>query len=296
MRLLLITPARDEAEHLPAVLASLAAQTRPPDEWVVVDDGSTDATSELLARACAEIPFLRVVQTPAGFTAARRDRLAAAAAPRAFNHGLRAARLRDDFDFVGKLDADTELPPRYFESLLERVAADPGLGIAGGVRHECAGDGTWHVLAIPADHVPGALKLYRRACFEAIGGMEELLGWDAIDETRARMTGWRTRSFDDLVALHHRAWGTADGRLRGRVRYGRSSWAAGQSAWWVVAKSGKVALTMRPRGLSGAAYAWGYAAARARRLPRVQDEAYLRHVRREHRQRALRAARRRPVA
>src|SRR5262249_29120887 len=158
------------------------------------------------------------------------------AAPRAFNHGLRAAG-DERYDFVGKLDADIELPPHYFESLLGEFDADAQLGIAGGTLVERAADGDWRPAPAASDHVRGALKLYRGACFAAIGGMREQLGWDGFDETMARMRGWRTHSFAHLVARHHRVTGSADGKLRGHARWGAGHYILHFTPLWVLARS-----------------------------------------------------------
>lgn len=284
-RVLIVTPVRNEAAHIDVIVRSVASQEQPPDLWMVVDDGSTDGTLQRLEALASEVPFLRVVSTPADFTVATRDRLAAAAAPRAFNFGLREAGGPSGFTHIGKLDGDTELPPDYFARVLAEFRANPRLGIAGGVRLERDGDG-WKDLPIPRAHVPGALKLYSRECFEAIGGMLEILGWDAIDETYARMRGFETESFPALQTWHHRGWGTADGRLRGRMRYGHSSYVAQQSPWWVTLKAFKVA-QLPPRGISGFAYLYGYVRAWAKSAPRVEDPEFRRFVRRELRRRVL---------
>ena len=124
-------------------------------------------------------------------------------------------------------------------------------------------------------HVPGTLKCYSLECFQAIGGIQERLGWDTIDETYARMRGYRTQAFQDLVAHHHRPWGSADGTLRGRARHGRCAYIVQFPLPWVTLRAFKVART-RPRGLSGVAFLYGYlrAAARrrgARRRPRLPE-------------------------
>jgi glycosyltransferase involved in cell wall biosynthesis len=277
---------RNEAAHIEVVARAVAAQTRPPDLWLVVDDGSRDATPAKLLALQAQIPFLRVLATPPGFTVANGDRLAAAAAPRAFNFGLRAV-YADAFDFIGKLDGDTELTPTYLERLLERFERAPGLGIGGGTRVKQPG-APWHEPTVPATHVPGALKLYRRACLQDIGGIQERLAWDAIDETYARMRGYEVRSFGDLVAIHHREFGTADGQLRGRRRLGASAYVACHAPWWVLGRSLKVARE-RPRGLSGLAFLAGYVQAGLGPTARVQDADFRRFVRREQRQRLTRS-------
>jgi biofilm PGA synthesis N-glycosyltransferase PgaC len=113
-RMLIITPMRNEADHIEGVARALAAQTRPPSLWVVVNDNSTDATGEIAARLAAELDFMKVVSTPANFTVKSADRLAVAAAPRAFNFGLAAVDGLADFTHIGKLDGDVELSPDYF--------------------------------------------------------------------------------------------------------------------------------------------------------------------------------------
>ena len=198
----------------------------------------------------------------------------------------RAADLAD-FTHVGKLDADVELPPDYFERLLASFAEEPRLGVLGGTLLE-EGIGGWRPTKVPAYHVRGALKLYSRECFEAIGGIEERLGWDTIDETYARMRGWRTGNLLDLVAVHHRPEGSADGTLRGRARHGTCAYIAHFGPVWVGLRAVKVARS-RPVGLSGLAFLWGYARAEALRVDRVPDPAFRRYARWELRRRMRRA-------
>ena len=287
--LLVISPVHNEAAHLAEVARAVAAQTRPPDLWVVVDDASTDGTFELAAALAVDIPFMRVIRVgPQVRPAPAKDRLAMAAAPRTFNAGLRSAPV-DGFTHIAKLDGDIELPPRYFEVLLEQFAIDAELGLAGGVLVERAGDG-WKRLRIPAHHVHGALKCYSAECFRSIGGVQERLGWDTIDGTYARMRGFRTQSFPDLVAVHHRPWASADGLLRGRARHGRCAYISHYSLPWVMLRSLKVARS-RPVGLSGAAFLYGYVEAIARSVPRVEDPAFRTFTRRELRGRMLGTAR-----
>ncbi len=273
--LLLVTPARDEAVHLERTIEAVAAQTRPPDLWLIVDDGSSDATPEILERWAAQLPFLRVLRAPQRGNEAGGDRLALAAEARAFNWALGCVET-GEFSHLGKLDADIELPPHYFERLLERFEREPALGVAGGGLLEQGRDG-WYLTKVPAYHVRGALKLYSRECFEAIGGIEERLGWDTIDETYARMSGFSTRSLPGLDARHHRPVATRGGTLRGRARHGQCAYILRYSAWWVALRSLKVACS-RPFGLSGLAFLYGYARSAARREERVEDERFRRFV------------------
>ncbi len=279
--LLLITPARDEAAHLQRTIRAVAAQTQRPDLWLIVDDGSSDATPEILARAAAELPFLRVLRAPQHQQAGD-DRLAIAAEARAFNWALGEVD-GDDYTHIGKLDADVELPTEYIERLLERFDAEPRLGIAGGGLLE-RGRAGWQMTKVPDYHVRGALKIYSRECFAAIGGIEERLGWDTIDETYARMNGFATRSFPELAARHHRPVATRGGTLRGRARHGQCAYILRYGGWWVALRSLKVACS-RPYGLSGAAFLFGYIRAATRRDDRVEDERFRRFVARELRNR-----------
>ncbi len=291
-QLLLISPVRNEEAHIELIAEAVERQTRPPDLWVVVDDSSTDRTPEILARLAERIGFLRVVNAAARPRKGPvKDRLATAAAPRTFNLGLGSVAWRS-FTHIAKLDGDTELPPRYFELLLAEFERAPELGLAGGVYADPDPDGEgdgwkdgWKVVGIPSEHhVPGTLKCYSLPCFEAIGGVQERLGWDTIDETYARMRGYRTRAFGDLIAHHHRPWGSADGTLRGRARHGQCAYIVQFTLPWVALRAFKVART-RPRGLSGLAFLYGYLRSAVRRVPRVDDPEFRRFVRRELRER-----------
>lgn len=285
-RILVISPVRNEAAHIELVARAMAAQHVRPALWLVVDDASTDGTLELLRRLEPAIPFLRVIQAPAVENMANaRDRLARAAAPRTFNAGLRTVDWRE-YTHVMKLDGDIELPPTYFSDLMARFDADERLGLAGGVLVEPTADGGHRDIVIPRVHVHGALKCYTRACFEAIGGLQERLGWDTIDGTYARMRGFSTRSFTEIVSVHHRPIGSADGTVRGRARHGECAYIAHYTPTWVALRALKVAGT-RPRGLSGVAFFYGYVRAAARRTERVPDREFRRFARRELRQRML---------
>ncbi len=281
-RVLLVTPARNEAAHLGRTIRSVAAQTCPPDLWLIIDDGSSDETPRILGRLADEVPFVRIMQAPQAGQAGE-DRLTLAAEARAFNLALASADL-GEFTHIGKLDADVELPADYFEHLLGCFEADPELGIAGGTLLEQGGRG-WHPTKVPSYHVRGALKLYSRECYAAIGGVEERLGWDTIDETYARMRGFTTRSVPDLLARHHRPVGTRSGALRGRARHGQCAYILRYGAWWVALRSLKVACS-RPYGASGLAFLYGYLRSVARGDDRVEDEEFRRFVARELRARA----------
>ncbi len=284
-RILVISPVHNEAAHIERVARALAVQELPPARWIVVDDGSSDDTLAIIRRLEREIPFMTAVERAALPEGPVRDRLARAAAPRTFNAGLALADVTD-YTHVMKLDGDIELRPAYFRELMQRFEAEPALGLAGGVLDEPLPDGRMRRLKIAPQHVHGALKLYTRECFERIGGIEERLGWDTIDETYARMRGFTTRSFTDLVSIHHRPLGSADGTVRGHARHGECAYIAHYTTTWVALRAIKVG-TRRPAVLSGLAFFYGFARAAARRVERVPDPDYRRFTRRELRRRML---------
>ncbi|HEY3829181.1 MAG TPA: glycosyltransferase [Solirubrobacteraceae bacterium] len=283
---LIISPVRNEEAHIERVVRAVAGQELPPARWIVIDDSSSDGTLRRLRELEREVPFLTVLQAPPQDTGNPvRDRLAQAIEVRNFNIALRDADW-SSYSHVMKLDGDIELPPQYLRVLLERFARNPDLGLAGGVLVEPRPGAEARRIVIPAYHVHGALKCYSRACFAAIGGIQECLGWDTIDETYARMRGFRTRSFPDLVSVHHRPVASADGALRGHARHGECAYIAHYDPLWVTLRSLKVA-RRAPVGLSGAAFLYGYARAAVRRVEQVPDAEYRRFTRRELRRRML---------
>ena len=286
-RILIVSPVRNEAAHIERVVRGVATQELPPARWIVVDDRSDDDTLAILRRLEAEVPFLTVMEAGPQATQQTRDRLARAAAPRTLNIGLRTVDVRE-YTHVMKLDGDIELQPDYLREVIARFDADPTLGIAGGVLDEPLPIGGMRRIRIAPGHVHGALKLYTHACFAAIGGIQERLGWDTIDGTYARMRGFTTRNFPELVSLHLRPIGSADGTLRGHARHGTCAYIAHYSPAFVAVRSIKVA-TRRPQVLSGLAFFYGYLRAAAHRVERVPDPEYRRFTRQELRRR-MRAA------
>lgn len=280
-RVLIVSPVRNEGLHIERVVRSVAAQTRPPDLWLVADDGSDDDTLETLRALEPKVPFLRVLELQAASLDGK-DRLAQALEAKAFNRALSHTD-PSGYTHIGKLDGDIELPPDYFERILERMSRNPRLGIAGGSIIEPTGEsGDWKQVTAPTYHVHGALKLFTGDCFKAVGGIQERLGWDTIDETYARMFGFETFRDQQILARHHRPSASADGKLRGRMRHGQCAYIARYSFPWVLVRSLKVAVEWDPRGISGVAFLWGYLSCAIRRSDRVEDDSFRRFVRAEH--------------
>lgn len=199
----IITPARNEAETLPRLAESLYAQTVPPREWVIVENGSDDDTRAVAERLAALDPSTRAIGVPMQPSAGRGAPIA-----RSFQAGLDALGARTDV--VVNVDADVTMDPDYFERLLEAFDARPALGIASGSAWELE-DGEWRQRFVTGGTVWGATRAYRRACLADVLPLEERHGWDGIDQLKARARGWETATLTDLGFRHHRPEGARDG-------------------------------------------------------------------------------------
>jgi glycosyltransferase involved in cell wall biosynthesis len=252
MRYVLITPARNEAAYIGKTLESMVAQTVLPLRWVIVSDGSTDGTDDIVRAHARRADWIRLVHLPD-----RRERNFAAKVE-AFNAGLR--QLADlQFDVIGNVDGDISFEPDFFEYLLAQFERDALLGVAG--THYVEGDfHSFRDSHISVEHVNGQCQLFRTACFDDIGGYRPIRGggidWVAV--TTARMRGWRTRSFAERTFRHHRTMGTADGsELRARFHYGRKDYFLGGHPAWEVCR-GLFQMGKRPYVIGGALLLAGY--------------------------------------
>jgi len=275
-RTLVISPCRDEVAFARYTLESVTRQTVRPDRWVIVDDGSTDGTSALLAEWAARFDWISVVR--------REDRGARAVGPGvidAFYAGLATVDL-DAFDYVAKLDLDLSLPETYLERLVERMEADPRLGTCSGKPYFLGPHGDLVSEACGDEHSVGMSKFYRVACFREIGGFVREVMWDGIDGHRCRMLGWGARSWDEpeLRFVHLRPMGSSQrGVLTGRRRHGYGQWYMGTGLLYMTA-SALFRMTRLPYVVGGLAMWWGYVASMLRGLPRYEDAEFRRFLRR----------------
>jgi glycosyltransferase involved in cell wall biosynthesis len=269
-------------------LDSVAAQTATPTSWVIVDDGSTDDTPRILAEYAARLPWLRVVRRDN-----RGKRSVGPGVIEAFNAGLATVDL-SGFDYICKLDLDLDLPPQYFERLMERMEAQPRLGTTSGkpfFRHPRTGR---TVLETCGDEMSvGMTKFYRTRCFAEIGGFVREVMWDGIDCHRCRMLGWSAKSFDepDLRFLHLRPMGSSEhGLWRGRMRHGRGQWFMGTSLAYMTA-SALYRMLEPPRFVGSFAMWLGYTTSMIAQRPRYDDAQFRAFLRRYQRDALLRGKR-----
>jgi poly-beta-1,6-N-acetyl-D-glucosamine synthase len=275
-----ITPVRNEAENLPRLITSLAAQTIQPRKWVLVDDGSTDGTGALAEEARAKHAWIDVVQR-----SDRGYRKPGGGVVEAFYDGYR--RVEEGWDFIVKLDGDLSFASDYFERLFERFAAEPKLGIGGGTICKPEGGGlTPEWKGDPRFHVRGATKTYRAECWRQLGGLHPAPGWDTLDEVKANMLGWKTRTFAELKLRHHRPAGEADGTWANWFKNGRANYVTGYLPLFVVCKCGARAFKP-PYGIAALGLFCGYLSGYLKGLPRIDDAQLIRYLRRQQMRRLL---------
>lgn len=277
MRIVIIVPFLNEEEHLDALLSAIERQRRSPDRLLLVDDGSDDRSLDIAERFVADHAYASVLRRPRRPPA--RDRLAAASELVAFQWALGG--LEGDYEIVAKLDADIELSPHTLSYIEREMERDPRLGIAGTFLSVNGPDGNPVRERCPPYHVRGATKFYRRSCLDQISPLPTILGWDTIDESEARMHGWRTASLEIPGGdpIHRRPTGAAGGTLRAYSRWGVCAYAAGFHPVWILLSTVR-RLVERPRLIGAGAYLAGWASAIFHRQPRA-DPKVRKHVRHE---------------
>jgi glycosyltransferase involved in cell wall biosynthesis len=274
-RYIVITPARNEQDHIGHTIRSMAGQICRPVLWVIVNDGSTDRTAEIIDAAAREYSWiLPVHRTDRGF------RQQGGGVIEAFYDGYEHVQSRP-WDFLVKFDADLSFEPDYLERCLQKFAEDPRLGVGGGlICQQVDGDLVCESPGDPAFHVRGATKIYRRDCWKAIGGLLQSPGWDTIDELKANMLGWTTRSFKDVPLQHHRYTGTADGTWKNYVKFGHANYITGYHPLFMALKCLKRSV-QKPYLVGAAGLWWGFCRGYVRRVAQVDDPELIHYVRRQ---------------
>ena len=276
----IITPARDEGEHIEQTILSILGQSVRPAQWVLVDDGSRDDTGDIMERYARQHSWITVVHRKnRGF------RKSGGGVVDTFYDGY--ARVKEsDWEFLVKLDADLSFAPEYFALCFEEFAKDGRLGIGGGaIYHDI--DGKLRLEKNPAFHVRGATKIYRRGCWDELDGLVRAPGWDTIDELKANMLGWSTRSFPAIPVMHHRFTGAADGAWRNAMKNGRANYIAGYHPLFMLFKC--VSRSFKsPYLLDSMGLLTGFLSGYLKRTPQVGDRRLISYVRGQQMRRLLR--------
>ena len=276
MKFVLITPARNEEAFIEKTLASMLKKTVLPERWVIVDDGSTDNTAAIVASFADGISWIELLRREQ-----RADRNFAGKVY-AFKAGLERVQ-SIDFEIIGNLDADVSFDADYLDFLIRKFAEDSLLGVAGTPFTENSGYDSTRDSFEGENHVAGGCQLFRRRCFEEIGGYvpNRVGGIDWVAVTTARMRGWKTRSFPEKRFHHYRSLGTAERSVLGSLfSYGEKDYYLGGSPVWQIFR---VAYRMgkRPVIIGGLALLFGYCWAALRRIKRPVSRELMRFHRRE---------------
>jgi len=276
--LVVISPVRNEAENIKSTIESMIAQTFKPVRWIIVDDGSTDGTGEIVLKYSKEHDWIQLIELPdRGFYD-----LMQGGEIKAFYRGFDS--IPDlDWDFLAKLDGDISLERTYLHKVLMRFIENPKLGIASGA---CFNErkGVKVIEKVYEKHVRGAGRIYRKQCWDDISGVARDLAWDAVDVYKARMLGWETASFEDIEMIHHVETGTKDGAFRGFIRQGRVAYLMGIHPFFFLAKSGYF-LTRRPRLIGSIGYHYGFVKSLFKGEKRIVDPELMKFIREEQKER-----------
>ncbi|VCU72611.1 Poly-beta-1,6-N-acetyl-D-glucosamine synthase [Pigmentiphaga humi] len=273
--LVIISPVRDESQYLRRTMESIVAQTCRPIEWILVDDGSTDSTPEIVREYAAKYPFIRLVE--------RQDqggRRLGGGVVAAFNYGKDSIQ-QLGYEYIAKLDGDMSFGRLYLERMFEALNKNPRLACVSGrvYRYE---DGRYVEEFHQPEQVAGQFKLYRRTAFEDIGGFVPMLSWDGIDIHTCHMKGWETITLYDTQAWlwHHRIMGSSDRSIYvGRLRWGRGNWTMGYHPLYAVA-AGVNRMREKPLLVGGLLMIAGYFWSAIKGVPRYENLEFRRYLRR----------------
>jgi len=281
VRYVIIAPVRDEAAYVQRTIQSVASQTNLPAQWVIVDDGSTDETGRLIKEAAAKYSWIKAVRREN-----RGARRAGGGVVEAFYSGLE--RLEDEeWEYLVKLDGDVTFEPDYFERCFQKFANEPRLGIGGGlICNNVGGILQAESKVDPPFHVRGATKIYRRKCWQDLGGLVQAPGWDTIDEIKANMFGWSTRTFPDIKIVHHRPAGAAYGTWSNWVKNGRANYVTGYHPVFMLLKCIS-RIFRKPYGIASLGLWVGFCGGYAKGGWRVDDPTFIRYFRRQQIRRLL---------
>jgi glycosyltransferase involved in cell wall biosynthesis len=272
IKYVIITPVRDEETYLKRTVDSVISQIVRPAEYVLVNDGSSDRTGEIIDQYCHEHSWIRAIHR-----SDRGYRKWGGGIIEAFYAGFKALNCQD-WDFMCKLDGDLSFDSEYFAGAIRKFEENPKIGIGGGVLYHYKNGRRILEGNPPKFHVRGGVKIYRRRCWEEIGGLWVGPGSDTVDEVKANMLGWTTMSFGDLHLIHHRPTGASWGRWGSLVKDGRVDYVYGSHPAFLMAKA-LVRLFQRPYVIGSMGLVFGYITAFFQRCPRVDDPQLIRYLR-----------------
>jgi glycosyltransferase involved in cell wall biosynthesis len=268
-----ITPVRDEQEFIEQTIQSIVNQTIQPIEWIIVNDGSTDRTGQIINQYVEQYSWIHAVHREnRGF------RKAGGGVIDAFYDGYNSLQSKD-WGFIVKLDGDLSFAVDYFENCFDIFKQNNRLGIGGGMIYHLV-KGKLLIEKQPLFHVRGATKIYRKECWDAIDGLINAPGWDTLDEVKANMLGWQTQSFDGIEVVHHRFTGQADGSWRDSVKNGRANYISGYHPLFMTVKCIK-RIFEHPYFIKSLGLFYGFMSGYWKRIPQVDDINLIHYLRKQ---------------
>jgi len=273
IKYVIITPVRNEEKYIEKTIQSLIVQTIKPLEWVIVDDGSTDNTVNIIKAYIHDHSWIKLKQkVDRGF------RQAGTGVIEAFYDGYNYLS-SNEWDYIVKLDGDLTFSNNYFERCFYIFSQNKKLGITGGtIDHIINGKRVEE--KNPLFHVRGATKIYRRECWDAIGGLLMAPGWDTVDEVHANMLGWETRSLPDIRLVHLKYTGSADGPWKNAVKGGIANYIAGYHPLFLLLRCLK-RITDKPYCIVSIGLLYGFIKGYIKKIPQIENKELIRYLRKE---------------
>lgn len=269
----IISPVRDEGIYIEKTIYSVINQTITPVEWVIVDDGSSDNTGKIIDEYARRYQWIHTLHREnRGF------RKAGGGVIEAFYDGYNAL-LATNWDFIVKLDGDLTFEKDYFEKCYSYFSNIKNLGIGGGMIYHIV-EGGLQLEENPIFHVRGATKIYKKECWDVIGGLIKAPGWDTLDEVKANMEGWHTQSFIDIKVIHHRYTGAADGSWKNWVKNGIANYISGYHPLFMFSKCLK-RIFKKPYILGSAGLFYGFMMGYLKNIPQIDDKDLIKYLRRQ---------------
>ena len=269
---IIITPVKNEEKFIIYTLDTVTSQTVLPEEWIVVDDGSSDNTTGIVEKYISKYDWISLIK----LNTKEEQRMGGNKVVRAFNAGYEFIK-KSDWDFIVKLDGDLSLPDDYFEKIFSAFAENEKLGICGGMILNKYSDNLMILEETDLYHVRGALKTIRRRCWDAIGGFKEVWAWDGLDIMEARFRGWDTKSIEVKV-IHHRPTSSAYNPIKQSFRNGYESYKFGNDLILTLIRS-LVRMKRKPYFITGLAFSFGFLISMLKREPMVVSKDLARFIR-----------------
>ena len=275
---LVVTPCRDEVSVITNLIKSVSEQTVVPDSWIIVLHNYSQKRKEEIEVLISDFDWISIHQINDNSEWKRGEQIA-----KIVNFGISQSNL--EWDFLSKIDSDVELPPNYFESIFSEFTESPDLGIASGSCYVLERGRKIRETVSP-DHTRGALKTYRKKCYEDIGGIGEVNGWDGIDNIKAQMNGWITKNFPRIEARHFRRTGAYSGLVWGCFEAGQFSYSMRYLPAYIFARS-LHRMSRKPAIIGGLAMFTGYVAGFTKGLPASCDPEVYKFLRMKQKRRLL---------